>query len=160
VQIFLIIKANITNKIITDRLFLGGYYVFSIPDNDSLFINHTVYAFLVKDLNSTNNDTINFEITHDGIKNIIPIIPAKNTVELKTSLVINKNFIDNSYFHYLGYTLISNENEKVGFIWNAIFSNNQTEWAIDYLNSGESYPYAFTMTLPDELKFYAFKLID
>lgn len=167
VQVFFLIKDNVTNEISPYSVFMDSYYDYwgggiwrKTADNDSSIFNATVYAFLVKDLNSTIRDTINFEIIHDGVKEIIPIIPDKNTVSLYASLVINKNLIDNNQAHNINYKLCCNEYENLGFIVNGYIYNNLTYWGIEYLNPEKFNNSFFSCSRSlDELKLYAFKLI-
>ena len=165
-QVFFIIKDNITNEIKVNSVYLNDYYYYNYyiirkaAYNDSSLFNATVYAFLVKDMTPTITDTINFEIIHDGVKEIIPIVSNKNTVDIIASLIINKNLIDIRDAQYISYRLMCNDNERVGIIWNESIYNNETYWNIAYLNSGDYFDYAFTnSTLQNQLKFYAFKLI-
>jgi hypothetical protein len=162
--VFFIVKDNVTNEINVGNVFQDVYeYYYSYYNyynNDSSFFNATVYAFLVKDMAPIITDTINFEIIHDGVKEIIPIISNKNTVDIIPSLIINKNLIDAGDAQYISYKLLCNDNERVGIIWNRSIYNNQFFWGIDFCYSGETYNYAFeNSTSLEQLKFYAFKLI-
>jgi len=165
-QVFFIIKDNITNEIKVNSVYLNDYYYYNYyiirkaAYNDSSLFNATVYAFLVKDMTPTITDTINFEIIHDGVKEIIPIVSNKNTLDIPASLIIYSNLINTSNAEWINYKLMCNENDRIGCIWNARSYYNQTYWDIDFMPSGGTYSYAFAgQGLPDILKFYAFKLI-
>ena len=161
-QVFFLIQDNVTNEIVPSSVSLNSYcglYHYGMvdgyptPDPDTSVINARVYAFLVKDLNSAISDTINFQISHDGVIETIPIIPDKNTMDILPSIVINKNLIDNNEAHSIGYKLCCNQYEKLGFI----AYNNQTYWEIEYLNPERLQNGLFAC--PDQLRLYAFKLI-